>query len=230
MGNSDNTPNDGKLSLDTSAPLWSAILTEVSKGKKIADFKAPAESRPPRSTPSPGSARSLHDQEDHRVLHGGDRSRPRRRRSGSAPPSTRHRAAVAGRLPGTQGHQGLLQPVRGRVPTSRRGRRRTRPGAPGRPRAREYGDPKGTRTAYFYNGSFAPFGRTWGAPFAPTSALPALRAADILRSVRVPDPGPCRSGTALHPATDRCRWRRRRRRRRRVPVPDTAATADPLSG
>ena len=31
MGNSDNTPNDGKLSLDTSAPLWSAILTEVSQ-------------------------------------------------------------------------------------------------------------------------------------------------------------------------------------------------------
>ena len=42
MGNSDNTPNDGKLSLDTSAPLWSAILTEVSKGEKIATFKPPA--------------------------------------------------------------------------------------------------------------------------------------------------------------------------------------------
>ena len=35
MGNSDNSPNDGKLSLDTSAPLWSAILTEVSKGTDI---------------------------------------------------------------------------------------------------------------------------------------------------------------------------------------------------
>ena len=32
MGNSDNSPNDGKLSLDTSAPLWSAILSDVSKG------------------------------------------------------------------------------------------------------------------------------------------------------------------------------------------------------
>ena len=41
MGNSDNSPNDGKLSLDTSAPLWSAILTEISKGKPIADFKQP---------------------------------------------------------------------------------------------------------------------------------------------------------------------------------------------
>ncbi len=41
MGNSDNTPNDGKLSLDTSAPLWSAIMREVTKGEKIATFKPP---------------------------------------------------------------------------------------------------------------------------------------------------------------------------------------------
>ncbi len=40
MGNSDSTPNDGKLSLDTSAPLWSAILTDISRGTPIAKFKA----------------------------------------------------------------------------------------------------------------------------------------------------------------------------------------------
>ena len=45
MGNSDNSPNDGKLSLETSAPLWSAILTEVSKG----DRRSPSSSRPPAS-------------------------------------------------------------------------------------------------------------------------------------------------------------------------------------
>ena len=38
MGNSDNSPNDGKLSLDTSAPLWSAIMSEVSKGRPIEGF------------------------------------------------------------------------------------------------------------------------------------------------------------------------------------------------
>ena len=38
MGNSDNSPNDGKLSLDTSAPLWSAILSDVSKGMPIEGF------------------------------------------------------------------------------------------------------------------------------------------------------------------------------------------------
>ncbi|MFL5674769.1 MAG: hypothetical protein ACJ779_07165, partial [Chloroflexota bacterium] len=34
------------------------------------------------------------------------------------------------------------------------------------------GGPKGTRTAYFYNGAFTPFGRSWGAPFAPTRLCP----------------------------------------------------------
>jgi peptidoglycan glycosyltransferase len=39
MGNSDGSQNRaGALSLDSSAPLWSAILTEVSKGLPIADF------------------------------------------------------------------------------------------------------------------------------------------------------------------------------------------------
>jgi len=42
MGNSDNSPNDGKLSLDTSAPLWSAILTDISRGTPIAAFKPPS--------------------------------------------------------------------------------------------------------------------------------------------------------------------------------------------
>ena len=36
------TPNNGSLSLDSSAPLWSRILTEVSQGLPIADFKQPA--------------------------------------------------------------------------------------------------------------------------------------------------------------------------------------------
>ncbi|MDQ2964295.1 MAG: transglycosylase domain-containing protein, partial [Chloroflexota bacterium] len=39
MGNSNNDPNDGKLSLETSAPLWAAILAEVSKGTPMAKFE-----------------------------------------------------------------------------------------------------------------------------------------------------------------------------------------------
>jgi hypothetical protein len=34
------------------------------------------------------------------------------------------------------------------------------------------GGPKGTATSYFYTGAFAPFGRTWGAPFAPRTLCP----------------------------------------------------------
>lgn len=41
MGNSDATPNKGSLSLDSSAPLWSRILTEVSQGMPIAGFQRP---------------------------------------------------------------------------------------------------------------------------------------------------------------------------------------------
>ena len=38
MGNSNNDPNQGSLSLDSSAPLWSAITTAVSKDMPIAKF------------------------------------------------------------------------------------------------------------------------------------------------------------------------------------------------
>ena len=34
------------------------------------------------------------------------------------------------------------------------------------------GGPKGTHTAYFYGTGFFPFGRTWGAPFAPKDLCP----------------------------------------------------------
>jgi hypothetical protein len=34
------------------------------------------------------------------------------------------------------------------------------------------GGPEGTRTAYFHDGRFAPFGRTWGARFAPSKECP----------------------------------------------------------
>ncbi len=41
MGNSNNEPNKGSLSLDSSAPLWSAILNEVSKSLPVSDFTQP---------------------------------------------------------------------------------------------------------------------------------------------------------------------------------------------
>jgi hypothetical protein len=34
------------------------------------------------------------------------------------------------------------------------------------------GGPEDTRSSYFYNGAFAPFGRTWGGSFAPSGTCP----------------------------------------------------------
>ena len=77
-------PNDGKLSLDTSAPLWSAILTEVSKGEPIAQFKPPErpQDRHGRRLHRP-QARPVHDQDGHRAVPAGHRPDAEARRSGS---------------------------------------------------------------------------------------------------------------------------------------------------
>jgi hypothetical protein len=58
------------------------------------------------------------------------------------------------------------------------------------------GGPEGTRTSYFYDGAFTPFGKTWGAPFAPTGHCPLapvgttttqLRSATAARDVHPAD-------------------------------------------
>ena len=49
------------------------------------------------------------------------------------------------------------------------------------------GGPESTRTSYFYNNSFAPFGRTWGAPFAPTALCPIV-VVPICEPIVLPDP------------------------------------------
>jgi hypothetical protein len=43
------------------------------------------------------------------------------------------------------------------------------------------GGPEGTRTVYFYNGAFQPYGSSWGGPFAPTKKCEPLP----------PSPPPC---------------------------------------
>ena len=56
MGNSDATPNTGSLSLDSSAPLWSRILTEISMGMPVGHVHPAGRPRDaPRSTPSAAS-------------------------------------------------------------------------------------------------------------------------------------------------------------------------------
>jgi hypothetical protein len=58
------------------------------------------------------------------------------------------------------------------------------------------GGPEGTRTSFFYNNSFAPFGRTWGAPFAPTGDCPIAAPPVVCDPFAPPDP--------LNPAATPC--------------------------
>src|SRR3954464_8068159 len=174
MGNSDNTPNDGKLSLDTSAPLWSSILTEVSKGEKIAKFKAPSQGLVTATVdaftglkPGPFTKKTVSEY----FLPGtvpSQKETVRKAVSVDAATGLLWRDGCAGPKV-TRGFFNLSE-VESNFPNWQRananwGARAARGSGVG-------GGPKGTRTAYFYNGAFAPFGRSWGAPFAPTRLCP----------------------------------------------------------
>ena len=178
MGNSDNTPNDGKLSLDTSAPLWSAILSDVSKGMPIEGFS--------RTKPKglvTGTVDAFTGLQAER-LHPAARSRscsspgtaPTKAASYARRSTSTRRAASAGRTaasarwsPGRSsttaeaeaGLQGWQKADAAWQARAARG-------------AGVAGGPKRTRTAYFYGGGFYPFGRSWGSGgFAPDQEVPA---------------------------------------------------------
>jgi hypothetical protein len=69
------------------------------------------------------------------------------------------------------------------------------------------GTSKGTRTSYFYNNGFAPFGRTWGAPFAPKDTCPLAPPPcgvqpidpDPSDGIPPPTPIPCPTPTPVPP-------------------------------
>ena len=171
MGNSDNSPNRGKLSLDTSAPLWSAILSDAAKGLPIEGFA--------RVKPK-GLATAQVD------AFTGTRPGPSTRAvvtelfiAGTAPAApqsvgvTRNVDAASGLL----WQDGCAGPMVTRVFVDYS---RLEARYPGWQRADTAwqaraaggqgvgGGPKGTRTAYFYGGGFNPFGFTWGGSFPPT--------------------------------------------------------------
>jgi penicillin-binding protein 1A len=200
MGNSDNTPNDGKLSLDTSAPLWSAILREVSKGEPIVQFK------PPKGLvtadvdaftglkPGPFTTKKIKElflpdtvptqKETLRVTASIDAATGLLWRDGCA------RA---------RGHQGLLQPVE--VEANFPAGRQTSPGAPARrpwgPVARRGGGPT-TSTRRLPP---LPVGER-GAVHA-AYAVSALHAARLLRPVPDADAGRVSAArTTVHPVPD----------------------------
>jgi membrane peptidoglycan carboxypeptidase len=183
MGNSDSTPNKGSLSLDSSAPLWSNILTEVSKGLPIARFE---DARPKGIVntkvdafsgllPGPFTTKTVTE------LFISD-TVPRK-------VDDTKRAIQIDTLTGDLWADGCFGPpetkgyldlsgVDSNFPTWQKANAdwvaRATKGAGVR------GGPEKTKTSYFYNGAFAPFGRTWGAPFAPTATC-----------VPPPTPPPC---------------------------------------
>ncbi len=173
MGNSDNSPNDGKLSLDTSAPLWSAIMTEVSKGMKIASFKPPSGLKSATVDaftglkPGPFTKKTVKElflpgtvptqKETIRVAASIDKASGLLWREGCAGPKV------------TKGFFNLSE-VESNFPAWQKANANW--GARAAKGSGVRGGPKGTRTAYFYNGAFTPFGRSWGAPFKPTAQCP----------------------------------------------------------
>ena len=173
MGNSNNAPNRGSLSLDSSAPLWSAIMQEVSKNHSIANFKAPSGLQTATVDaftglkPGPFTRKTVKElfikgtvprqRETIRVSREIDAASGLLWREGCAGPRV------------TRGFFNLNE-VESNFPNWQKANRNWASRAAKGPGRR--GGPEGTRTSYFYNNSFAPFGRSWGAPFPPSTKCP----------------------------------------------------------
>ena len=191
MGNSDNSPNDGKLSLDTSAPLWSAILQEVSKGDKVATFKPPKEIETATVDaytglkPGPFTSKTVKEffvpgtvpnqKETLRVAASVDKATGLLWQDGCAGPKV------------TKGFFNLSE-IEANFPAWQKANAAW--GARAAKGSGVRGGPKGTRTSYFYNGAFAPFGRTWGAPFMPRDLCPLYTPPDYCDPFALPTPIP----------------------------------------
>jgi membrane peptidoglycan carboxypeptidase len=170
MGNSNNAPNRGSLSLDSSAPLWSAILTDISRDLPIRNFKAPSGLKTATVDaftglrPGPFTRKTVKElfipgtepkkKETIRIALKIDKASGLLWREGCVGP------------PVTRGFFNLRE-VESNFPSWQKANRSWAARAAKRSRG-----PKGTRPTYFYNNSFAPFGRSWGAPFPPSKDCP----------------------------------------------------------
>lgn len=175
MGNSDNSPNDGKLSLDTSAPLWSAIMSEVAKGMPIEDFTRLKPKTLEAATvdaftgmlPGPLTTKTITEL----YLPG---TAPTRAADVTV-------AVDVDQASGLLWQDGCVGPM---VTESFLDFSRAEPAFPTWQKADVAwqaraakgsgvaGGPMRTRTSYFYGAGFYPFGQTWGGSFAPTALCP----------------------------------------------------------
>jgi membrane peptidoglycan carboxypeptidase len=186
MGNSDSTPNDGKLSLDTSAPLWSAILSDVSKGMPIDKFS--------RVKPKGLVTRKVDAFTGLKPSGATRRTVEELFNDGTEPTKSASASTVVDidAASGLRWQEGCVGPMvtRAYVDYSK---------IEGGPKSWQKADlawqarasrgagvaggPKRTRTSYFYGGGFYPFGRSWGTsgtppskkcPLAPPSPTPCI--------------------------------------------------------
>ena len=161
------------LSLDLSAPLWSAILTDISAKYPIASFKAPGGLQTATVDaftglkPGPYTKSTVKElfikgtvptqRETLRVSREIDEASGMLWRAGCVGPKV------------TKGFVNLNE-VESNFPSWQKADRLWAARAAKGPGTR--GGPEGTRTSYFYDGAFTPFGKSWGAPFAPTGHCP----------------------------------------------------------
>ncbi|MBA3876604.1 MAG: hypothetical protein C0498_06665 [Anaerolinea sp.] len=191
MGNSDATPNTGSLSLDSSAPLWSRILTEVSQGMPIASFKQPSGIVTAEVDafsgllPGPYTTATVKElfiegtvptrTDDLRVELDIDQASGLLWQDGCTGPIVKQGFLdFSGVEPGFPAWQEYTQEWASRAAKG--------PGVAG--------GPEKTKTSYFYNSSFTPFGKTWGGAFPPT---------EVCVPAPPPPPPTCDPGTIFDP-------------------------------
>ena len=182
MGNSNADPNLHGLSFESSAPTWSRIMTEISQDLPIARFKRPDGIKQVTVDafsgllPGPGTVSTVKEL----FIEG---TEPTRR-------DNLHVEAQIDSATGLLWQEGCTGPMETgtfldfsqaeeRFPEWQRYTQGWADRAARGVGVR--GGPKNTRTMYFYNLSFAPFGRTWGGPFKPTDVCQPI--------VECPPPG-----------------------------------------
>ena len=175
MGNSDSTPNLHRLSFESSAPTWSRIMTEISQNLPIAKFKQPdgivTETVDAFSglLPGQGTVKTIKEI----YIKGTEPTRK----------DNLHVTAQIDQATGKLWEDGCTGPMVTKTfldfsqaeerfpqwqPYTQEWAQRAAKGAG------VSGGPKRTRTMYFYNLSFHPFGATWGGPFKPTDVCSPL--------------------------------------------------------
>jgi peptidoglycan glycosyltransferase len=206
MGNSNNEANKGSLSLDSSAPLWSAILNEVSHDLPVVDFKPP----PGLVTaevdafsgllPGPFSVATVKElfidgtvptrRDDLHVQLDIDSATGLRWQDiCTGPMVTRGYLDFSKAEPGFPQWQPYTRDWAARAARGSGVGKTVEPG-------------RVTRTSYFYGGRHFPFGRTWGGAFAPRETCSPVPVCPT------PDPGgfppgfPPGPGLPLPPAAD----------------------------